>query len=70
MKKALLTLALFLLAGFFIGNNFVLAQETVPLEQPYLLCSDENGTRGVCLPELSAIYEQQGGKMRLFLRRV
>ena len=62
MKKALLTLALFLLAGFFIGNNFVLAQETVPLEQPYLLCSDENGTRGVCLPELSAIYEQQGGK--------
>lgn len=65
MKKILLGLAFFLLVGFFIGNNFVLAQETVPVERPYLLCQDpDSGTRGICLPELDAIYTQLGGKQK------
>lgn len=54
---------LVIFTSFFLLANLgpVFAQTTpIPTETPPLLCPDTAGRRGVCSPELDAIYKEQG----------
>ena len=61
MKKILLFIFVFLIA-LFIGVEPSSAQQptTAPAETTPVLCPNNAGQRGVCLPELDAIYQEQG----------
>ncbi|MEK7177754.1 MAG: hypothetical protein AAB705_02935 [Patescibacteria group bacterium] len=61
MKKILLFIFVFLIA-LFIGVEPSSAQQptTAPAETTPVLCPNNAGQRVVCLPELDAIYQEQG----------